>query len=141
MREFVRDFCRICEETLHLEEPVVEIGSFQVEGQEGFSDLRPIFGAKQYIDFATRVIFWVGISFQLPMVMALLARLGAVRARQFLGFWRYAIIVVFLIAAIVTPTPDPLTQTLVAGPLLLLYCVGVFFAWMLQPPKAQTEPA
>jgi hypothetical protein len=49
MREFVRDFCRISEETLHLEEPVVEIGSFQVEGQEGFSDLRPIFGSKQYI--------------------------------------------------------------------------------------------
>jgi hypothetical protein len=49
MREFVRDFCRISEEILNLEAPVVELGSYQVEGQEGLADLRPIFGAKQYI--------------------------------------------------------------------------------------------
>jgi len=49
MRQFVRDFCRISEEFLNLEAPVVELGSYQVEGQEGFADLRPIFGTKQYI--------------------------------------------------------------------------------------------
>ena len=49
MREFVREFCRMSEETLDLKAPVVEIGSYQVVGQEGFSDLRPIFGGKQYI--------------------------------------------------------------------------------------------
>jgi hypothetical protein len=49
MREFITDFCRISEETLDLQAPVVEIGSYQVVGQEGFSDLRPVFGGKQYI--------------------------------------------------------------------------------------------
>jgi hypothetical protein len=49
MREFVRDFCRIAEETFDLQAPVVELGSYQVAGQEGLADLRPIFGAKQYI--------------------------------------------------------------------------------------------
>lgn len=98
-------------------------------------------GAKQYIDFVTRIIFWVGISFELPMVIALAAKLGIVRARQLLGFWRYAIVIVFVIAAIVTPTPDPLTQSLVAGPLLVLYFVGILFALFLQPRKKEPEVA
>lgn len=87
-----------------------------------------VIGAKQYLDFVIRIIFWVGISFELPMVLALLARLGLVTWRKLLAFWRYAIVLVFVIAAIVTPTPDPLTQSLVAGPLLFLYFVGVLFA-------------
>lgn len=98
-----------------------------------------LIGAKQYIDFVTRIIFWVGISFELPMVIAIAAKLGLVRARQLLGFWRYAIVIVFVIAAIVTPTPDPLTQSLVAGPLLILYFVGIVFAAVLQPRK-KPEP-
>lgn len=105
-------------------------------GDEQFQTLT---GAKQYIDFVTRIIFWVGISFELPMVLALAAKLGLVRAKQLLGFWRYAIVIVFVIAAIVTPTPDPLTQSLVAGPLLILYFVGILFALFLQPRK-KNEP-
>jgi sec-independent protein translocase protein TatC len=103
----------------------------------GGAQFDPVIGAKQYMDFATKIIFWVGISFELPMVLALAARLGLVRARQLISFWRYAIVLVFIIAAVVTPTPDPLTQTLVAGPLLGLYVIGVVFALVLQrPPRA-----
>jgi sec-independent protein translocase protein TatC len=101
----------------------------------------PEFGAKQYINFAIRIIFWVGVSFELPMVMALLAKLGVVRARQLIGFWRYAILLIFIIAAVVTPTPDPLTQSLVAGPLAILYVLGIVFAWILQPKRPQPSPA
>ena len=107
-------------------------------GDEQFQTLT---GAKQYIDFVTRIIFWVGISFELPMVLALAAKLGLVRAKQLLSFWRYAIVIVFVIAAIVTPTPDPLTQSLVAGPLLVLYFVGILFALILQPRKKEPEVA
>jgi sec-independent protein translocase protein TatC len=84
-------------------------------------------------------VFWVGLSFELPMVLALIARLGVVRAKQLLGFWRYAIVIIFVIAAIVTPTPDPLTQSLVAGPLLGLYVVGIGFAWLVQPKRPKQE--
>jgi sec-independent protein translocase protein TatC len=93
------------------------------------------------MDFVTRLIVGVGLSFELPVVMALTAKLGLVRAKQFLGFWRYAIIVIFVIAAIVTPTPDPYNQTLVGGPLLLLYFLGVGFAWALQPRRKKAESA
>ncbi len=100
-------------------------------------------GAKQYFDFAIRIIFWVGISFELPMILTLLAKLRVVRARQLIGFWRYAIVIIFIVAAIVTPTPDPITQTFVAGPLLLLYVLGIFMAWMVQPkrPAPEASPA
>jgi sec-independent protein translocase protein TatC len=100
----------------------------------GTEQIDNVTGIKQYIDFVTRIVFWVGISFELPMVIALLARLGMVRARQLIGFWRYAIVLIFVIAAVITPTPDPLTQTLVAGPLVVLYVVGILFAFMLQRP-------
>jgi sec-independent protein translocase protein TatC len=86
-------------------------------------------GVKQYMDFVTRIIFWVGISFELPMVLAVLARLGVVSWRQLIKFWRYAFVGVFVVAAVITPTPDPLTQSMVAGPMFFLYVVGIFMAW------------
>lgn len=99
----------------------------------GSEQFNPVIGAKQYLDFAMRIIFWVGLSFELPMVLALLSRLGMVSWQKMLGFWRYSIVLVFVVAAIVTPTPDPLTQSLVAGPLLLLYFVGVALAFLVRP--------
>ena len=98
-------------------------------------------GVKQYFDFAIRIIFWVGVSFELPMVLTLLAKLRVVRAKQLLGFWRYAIVIIFIVAAIVTPTPDPLTQSLVAGPLLGLYVLGIGLAWVVQPKRPKREAA
>jgi len=107
----------------------------------GSDEIENVIGIKQYVDFVTRVVFWVGVSFELPMVMALICRLDLATPRQLLGFWRYAIVIVFAIAAIVTPTPDPLTQTLVAGPLLLLYFVGVLLGWMVRPRRSEAAEA
>jgi|GEM_PF-1346179 sec-independent protein translocase protein TatC len=95
-----------------------------------------VIGIKEYISFVTRIILWVGFSFQLPMVLALAARIGLVTAGQLLRFWRYAIVIVFVIAAIATPTPDPQTQAIVAFPLLLLYFLGVLFAKIFYQPRA-----
>jgi sec-independent protein translocase protein TatC len=93
--------------------------------------------ADAYLSFCLRIIFWVGVAFELPVVLGLAARLGLVRARQLLRFWRYAVIVIFVIAAVITPTPDPYNQTLVAGPLFFLYFVGILFALILQPKRKQ----
>jgi len=105
---------------------LLNIGSDEIENQQQI---------QAYVNFCTRLIFWTGIAFELPMVLALAAKLGLVRAKQLLGFWRYAVIIIFIVAAIVTPTPDPLTQTFVAGPLFFLYFVGILFAWILQPSQ------
>jgi sec-independent protein translocase protein TatC len=57
-----------------------------------------------------------------------------------LKFWRYAIVLCFIVAAIVTPTPDPLTQTLVGGPLILLYVLGVGMAWFTSRRHRRPRP-
>lgn len=83
-----------------------------------------------YISFVTRLLFWVGVTFETPLFILALARFGLITGRQLLHWWRYMIVVVFLVAAVVTPTPDPLTQTLVAVPLLVLYLIGVLLAFL-----------
>lgn len=110
---------------------LLDLGSEQIENR---------IGIKEYMDFVTRIVFFVGISFEMPMVLMLAAKLGLIRARQLLSFWRYAIILVFIIAAIITPTPDPFNQSLVGAPLLFLYFVGILFAWLVQPKRPRAEP-
>lgn len=92
-----------------------------------------------YIDFVTRLLFWTGVSFQTPIVVMFLARIGLVRAGQLVRWWRLAIVVAFVIAAIVTPTIDPVTQSLVAGPIIVLYFVGIVLALFVQPKKVSEE--
>ncbi len=82
------------------------------------------------IDFTTRMLFWIGVTFETPIFILALASFGVITGKKLLGWWRYVIVLVFLIAAIVTPTPDPLTQTLVAVPMLVLYGIGVVLAFM-----------
>lgn len=105
----------------------------------GGDQFNPLIGVNEYISFATRIIFWVGVAFEMPMVLALAARLGLVRARQLLTFWRYAVVIIFVIAAVITPTPDPFNQSLVAGPLLVLYFLGVGMARIVEKPRPKPE--
>ena len=82
----------------------------------------------EYISFVTTLMLWMGVAFELPIFIVFLAKLRVVSYRQLRGYWKYALVGAFLVAAIITPTPDPFNQTLVAVPLYLLYEVGVLFA-------------
>ena len=88
-----------------------------------------------YVDFVTRLLFWTGVAFETPLIVMYLARFGVVRAGQLLRWWRYAIVGAFIIAAIVTPTIDPVTQSIVAGPIIVLYFLGIVLAVFVQPKK------
>jgi sec-independent protein translocase protein TatC len=83
---------------------------------------------EEYISFVTTLLLWMGVAFELPMVIVFLAKLKIVSYKQLRGYWKYALVGAFLAAAVITPTPDPFNQTLVAIPLYLLYEVGVLFA-------------
>lgn len=85
-----------------------------------------------YIDFVTRMLGIMGLVFETPLLVMALARFHVVRASQLLHFWRYAVIIAFVIAAIVTPTIDPVTQTLVGGPIVILYFIGIGLAWLVR---------
>lgn len=81
-----------------------------------------------YISVVTRLIFWIGITFQLPMIMGLLARIPVITHKHFSRYRKHAIVVAFILGAIITPTFDPVNQTLVALPIIILYEVGIWLA-------------
>jgi sec-independent protein translocase protein TatC len=83
-----------------------------------------------YFDFVTRLLFWVGVTFEMPVFILALARFGMVTGRKLLGWWRFAIPGAFIVSAIITPTIDPVTQTLVAAPIIVLWLVGTALAFL-----------
>jgi len=95
-----------------------------------FADPTPTISS--YMDLTTRLILVLGFVFETPIIIMGLAKFGIVSARRLLGFWRYALVLAFVISAIATPTPDPITQTLVAGPIVVLYFLGIGLAWFVR---------
>jgi sec-independent protein translocase protein TatC len=81
-----------------------------------------------YIRFVTGLLFWIGMSFQFPLIIYAMAALGLVRARMLLEGWRIAIVIIAVVAAAVTPTVDPVNMGLVMAPMILLYFFGIGLA-------------
>ena len=81
-----------------------------------------------YFGFVTNLLFWVGVSFELPLVMFVLAKLKVVTAKQLLKQWRIAFIISAVLAALITPTPDPVNMGLMMLPLIGLYFLSIIFA-------------
>ena len=88
----------------------------------------PLIRISNIVNLMVRLLFWMGLSFETPLVMYLLAQLGIVTAGSLSRFRRYWVVVAFILAAIITPTVDPVNQALVAGPLLVLYELGILLA-------------
>ena len=86
-----------------------------------------------YTGFFLAVILGLGICFELPILMFFLALFGIADAKFFLKQWRYAVIIIFLIAAFICPLPDPVGMFLFASPMLALYIVGVAISWYVHP--------
>jgi sec-independent protein translocase protein TatC len=83
---------------------------------------------REYMSFVLAVMLWIGAAFETPLIMALLARLGLVSPHAMAKQWRYAFVGIAVAAAVITPTVDPVNMTLVMGPLLGLYFLGVVMA-------------
>ncbi len=84
--------------------------------------------ASAYIPFVTGLMFWIGVAFELPLIVFFLAKLKIVTAKQLLGWWRFAIVGAAVVAAVITPTVDPFNMALVMGPLVLLYFLSIVLA-------------
>jgi len=95
----------------------------------------------EYLSFASRLLLAFGITFEMPVVTFFLARVGMVDHHTLIGWFRYAIVIVFVVAAILTPGPDIASQMLMAGPLLVLYVVsiGVAFVFRRRKPAPETD--
>ena len=81
-----------------------------------------------YFDFITRMMFWIGMCFEMPLVVMLLTKFQFVNARQLLSGWRYAIVTIAIVAAVVTPTVDPISMGLFMAPLAGLYLISIILS-------------
>ncbi len=97
--------------------------------------LKPMLSIGLFIDFTVKFLIAFGLIFQLPLLLSLAARLGLVTSRSLARNRKYAILVNFVIAAILTPTPDIFNQLLMAGPLILLYEVGIWAAKLVEKAR------
>lgn len=109
-------------------------------------DLTPVISIGSYVDFVLKFALAFGVIFELPLAITLGSRMGLVTPQFLARNRKYAILINFVIAAILTPTPDIFNQTLMAGPLIVLYEVGIISARLFgrrprPAPAAVPEPA
>jgi sec-independent protein translocase protein TatC len=83
----------------------------------------------------TKMLLGMGIVFQMPTVVFFLAKMKLITARFLIkNFW-YAFLIIFVVAAVITPTGDMMTQTIFAAPMVALYCLSIFIAWVVGPKR------
>ena len=93
---------------------------------------------KSYISFTTNIVFWIGISFQLPLVFFVLTKVGIVNPKLLLKSWRVAIVVIAVMAAVITPTGDPINMLIFMLPLSVLYLLSILLSAIAsKPAKAE----
>ena len=96
---------------------------------------------EDYTSFFLSVILGLGISFELPILIFFLALFGIVSPKFLWTNIRYAILAVFIVAAIITPSPDPWTMCIYAIPMLSLYMIGIGVAWWVHPSRRKKKEA
>ena len=80
-----------------------------------------------------------GAVFEFPLLVAFMAKAGLVTEKTLLRYWRIAILVIFIVAAFLTP-PEPITQLMMAGPMVILFFASVIVAWMINPAPKEDPP-
>lgn len=94
-------------------------------------DVSQRFSVSSYVSLIGLMIFAFGAGFLLPVLLVFLQLAGIVTPRQLLAAWRYATVGIFVLAAVITPSGDPITLLMLAGPMLVLYFVAVLLGWLL----------
>jgi len=99
------------------------------------SDFRLLLKADDYFDFIIIVMLGMGVVFQMPAITYVLARIGLVTAKFMVRIWKTALIVILIAAAVLSPTNDIPNMLLFAAPMLVLYVVSIFVAWIFSRPR------
>ena len=94
-----------------------------------------------YISVIVKLLFSVGLIFEIPLVITLLAKLGVVSPQKLAKGRKWAVLAAFILSAIITPTVDPVNQTLIAAPIIVLYELSIWLAKLVYPRKALVPSA
>ncbi|MEJ2750426.1 MAG: twin-arginine translocase subunit TatC [Anaerolineae bacterium] len=89
---------------------------------------KPDWTGQEYISFLTTMLFWIGVAFEMPVVVYFIARVGLVTAKTLREQWRVAIVAIAVLAAMITPSIDPVTMLLTMAPLVVLYGLSIILA-------------
>ena len=104
-------------------------------------DFQAVIMVDQYFGFALKVILGIALVFELPTLIFFLAKMGLVTARWMIRNFKYAVLAVFVVAAVITPTPDVITQSIVAVPMLALYGLGILIALVVGRGRERSRRA
>lgn len=102
-------------------------------------DFQPVITVDTYFSLALRVLLGIALVFELPTLVFFLSRMGLITPRWMVKNFKYAVLLAFTIAAIITPTPDMITQSIVAVPMLVLYGLSILIAIVFGKKKKPTE--
>lgn len=98
------------------------------------AEIRP----SSYVRFVTGLMFWIGLVFEFPLLSYVLTSMGVIKARMLIKNWRVAVVVMSVLAAVITPTIDPINMMLVMGPLLVLYGMSILLSFLAGGRKKRT---
>ncbi len=101
------------------------------------TEVRP----SSYVQFVTTVLFWIGLAFEFPLIVYFLALVGLVRANALLEQWRFAVVIIAILAATITPTVDPINMSLVMLPMVTLYFISIGLAYLAERTRRKQSTA
>ena len=114
-----------------------------------FMGIRTIPRPSSYINFVSSLLFWIGVAFEFPLVIFVLSLMGIAKPKFMAQQWRIAVVLIAVLAAVITPTVDPINMSLVMGPMILLYFLSIGLSYLAslsrkksleEAEKSQTTP-
>ena len=97
-----------------------------------FLGVRTNWTVGNYMDLISSLIFWIGVAFEFPLVIFGISAMGFIKPKTLLKQWRIAVVLISILAAVITPTVDPVNMSLVMGPMIALYFLSILFSWLAQ---------
>lgn len=95
---------------------------------------------RSYFDFVTNLLFWIAVSFELPLIFYLLAKIGLISTSMLIKGWRVAVVIIAILAAVITPTGDPLNMLIFMVPLFVLYLLSIGLTTLTRRKREVKEP-
>jgi sec-independent protein translocase protein TatC len=102
-------------------------------------DVGQVFQVSKYVRLVVLMVAAFGVGLEFPVLLVFLQLVGVLTPQQLLGFWRYAVVLIAAIAAVITPSGDPISMAALAGPMLVLYFVAILIGWIAQRRRVKRE--
>jgi sec-independent protein translocase protein TatC len=104
------------------------------------SEFKPMITVDDFFGLTVKMLLGIGLVFEMPILILFLAKMGVVTSRWMVKNFKYAFLVIFIIAAVITPSPDMINQTILAVPMVVLYVIGILVAFFFgKEKKTQKE--